>query len=190
MCLLQRSSCALEATSQIMEGVTFLHNHLVAHRDLFISNFLRSRRNGKYNVSTEKDFLRPRYCIIDFEWAVRFLSSSNPVSRTVVGPPTRWDDYRRPAPPEMRSSQPYCPFKADVWQLGCTFLFCFQVLHLASWRDNPRNHTALRFMNADSPDARPTARAAVERLNRLRTAIPSNILRQSIDEPEWSLPED
>ncbi|KDR67953.1 hypothetical protein GALMADRAFT_146693 [Galerina marginata CBS 339.88] len=171
---------ALEFMCQILEGVAFLHDHRVAHRDLFTSNFLTSRRNGRVDpevVHEANQLVRWRYYIIDFEWAVHFSPDSDPAECTVIGPPSPWSLYARPSPPEMRSNLAYCPFKADVWQLGSTFLRCFR--HLEGI---PEIVNLLQLMRADHPGTRPTARNAVERLNSLRGELPSSILRQPIEE--------
>jgi len=154
-----------------------------------MSNFLTSRRHGSWDPNvpgSDKDFLRPRYYIIDFEWAVHFPSNTDAAKRTVVGPPIPWDQYRRPAPPEMRSQKPHCPFKMDVWQPGCTFLQCFQHLE----KDIPEIIKLLQLMHADSPDTRPTARNAVECLNSVRLQMPPGILQLSIDDAVWPLTDD
>ncbi|KAJ3995506.1 hypothetical protein F5050DRAFT_1903411 [Lentinula boryana] len=169
---------ALESMSQIMEGVAFLHDHLVVHRDLFLSNFLSSRRDGSWDPEQKQDFLRPRYYIIDFEWAVQFSPDSEPASRTVTGPPLPWDIYRRPPPPEMRSELPYCPFKADVWQVGKSFMGCIvHIEHVV-----PDVLKLFRQMSADSAEDRPSAREAVTQLNKIRNELPTDILQACIEE--------
>lgn len=64
-----------------------------------------------------------RYRINDFELAVQFDPASDPAARLVVGiPPARYgqDDqtYHKDLPPEALDEQPYCPFNADVFQVG------------------------------------------------------------------------
>ncbi|KAJ4000503.1 hypothetical protein F5050DRAFT_1837558 [Lentinula boryana] len=169
---------ALESMSQIMEGVAFLHDHLVVHRDLFLSNFLSSRRDGCWDPEQKQDFLRPRYYIIDFEWAVQFTPDSDPASRTVTGPPLPWDIYRRPPPSEMRSELPYCPFKADVWQVGKSFMAC--ILHIE--HVVPDVLKLFRQMTADSAEDRPSAREAVTQLNKIRNELPTDILQACLEE--------
>ncbi|KAE9401103.1 hypothetical protein BT96DRAFT_856830 [Gymnopus androsaceus JB14] len=168
----------LEAMSQIMEGVVFLHDHLVVHRDLFLSNFLSSRRDGFWIPGQNQDFLRPRYYIIDFEWAIRFLPDSDPATRTVVGPPIPWDTYRRPAPPEMQSELPYCPFKADVWQVGKSLIKCVE--HIEDIV--PGVVQLLQEMSAEKAEERPSAREAVNQLNKIRSELPSHVLQTSFEE--------
>ncbi|KAJ3826933.1 kinase-like domain-containing protein [Lentinula raphanica] len=169
---------ALEMMSQIMEGIAFLHDHLVAHRDLFFGNFLSSRRHGRWDPARKNDFLRPRYYIIDFEMAVQFSPDSDPATRMVTGPPLPWDIYRRPAPPEMKSDLPYCPFKADVWQVGKTFIAL--LLHIE--HDIPDIIRLLRRMCDDNAEDRPSAREAVDQLNKIRNELPTETLQAPIEE--------
>ncbi|KAJ3798569.1 hypothetical protein GGU11DRAFT_865032, partial [Lentinula aff. detonsa] len=152
--------------------------HLVVHRDLVLSNFLSSRRHGRWDPEQKQYFLPPRYYIIDFEWAVQFSSDSDPASRTVTGPPLPWDIYRRPPPPEMQSELPYCPFKADVWQVGKSFKAC--ILHIE--HVVPDVLKLFREMTADSAEDRPSAREAVTQLNKIRDELPTKILQASIEE--------
>ncbi|KAJ3723609.1 hypothetical protein DFJ43DRAFT_1201072 [Lentinula guzmanii] len=146
--------------------------------DLFLSNFLSSRRHGRWDPEQKQDFLRPRYYIIDFEWAVQFSSDSDPASRTVTGPPLPWDIYRRPPPPEMQSELPYCPFKADVWQVGKSFMGC--ILHIE--HVVPDVLKLFRQMSADSAEDRPSAREAVTQLNKIRNELSTEILQACIEE--------
>jgi hypothetical protein len=70
-----------------------------------------------------------RYYLNDFELAVCYEHDSDPSTRVVSGLPTKGlhGKYGRAVVPEMLSEEPYCPFRADVWQLGKMFLRCFQV---------------------------------------------------------------
>jgi hypothetical protein len=68
--------------------------------------------------------------INDFEFAVTFDPGSEPSSRLVTGLPSdglRTGKYERDPAPEMLSEAPYCPFLADMWQLGNLFRYCFGV---------------------------------------------------------------
>jgi hypothetical protein len=71
-----------------------------------------------------------RYFINDFELAITFDTDSDPSSRVVTGLPTagvRPGQYGRDVAPEMLSESPYCPFRADIWQLGKMFKSIFGV---------------------------------------------------------------
>ena len=74
-----------------------------------------------------------RYYINDFELAVTFDPETAPSSRVVTGLPTsgvRTGEYARDIAPEMLSGAPYCPFRADIWQLGTMFKSYFGVCHI------------------------------------------------------------
>ena len=71
-----------------------------------------------------------RYYINDFELAATFEPDSEPSSRSVTGLPTtgvRTGEYGRKPAPEMLSGAPYCPFRADIWQLGTMFKSSFGI---------------------------------------------------------------
>ena len=71
-----------------------------------------------------------RYFINDFELAVTFDLDSDPSSRVVTGLPTagvRPGEYGRDVAPEMLLESPYCPFRADIWQLGTMLRSIFGV---------------------------------------------------------------
>jgi hypothetical protein len=71
-----------------------------------------------------------RYYLNDFELAVTFDLDSDPSSRVVTGLPTaklRPGQYGRDIAPEMQLESPYCPFRADIWQLGKLFKSIFGV---------------------------------------------------------------
>lgn len=64
-----------------------------------------------------------RYYLNDFELGFSFDENSDPSSRLITGLPLtvsgRAGPYGRPTAPEMlKPDVPYCPFRADVWQLG------------------------------------------------------------------------
>ncbi|KAI0317822.1 hypothetical protein OF83DRAFT_1057980 [Amylostereum chailletii] len=112
----------LDMTMQALEGLTFIHDLNVAHRDAFKNNFLvqwhpESMRTMTVPVS------RPRVYLIDFEVAIEFHPDCPLVDRVCTGCPlggsfTQLETYSRPRIPEMDSGEPYDPFKLDVWQLG------------------------------------------------------------------------
>ena len=70
-----------------------------------------------------------RWYYIDFEFATQFDSAVPLQDRKVIGLPTSsgrgvytlvytLDQYDREVAPEMRASEPYCPFAVDIYQLG------------------------------------------------------------------------
>lgn len=71
-----------------------------------------------------------RYYLNDFEFAVTFDPESDPATRKVVGLPIdglRTGNYARDIAPEMRTKESYCPFRADIWQMGSLFKDHFEV---------------------------------------------------------------
>lgn len=71
-----------------------------------------------------RSYFPVRYYLNDFDLSVCFKYDSEPSSRVVTGVPTtgkRSVAYGRDAAPEMLSDAPYCPFRADIWQLGDMF---------------------------------------------------------------------
>jgi hypothetical protein len=60
----------------------------------------------------------------DFELAVQFDSTSDPSTRLVRGIPISTygiddgQEYLKQIAPEALEDEPYCPFKADVFQVG------------------------------------------------------------------------
>lgn len=88
---------------QLLEGVQFLHENLVAHLDLKPENLLAS-------ITDPSD---PKLTIIDFSCAVRVANQSTLITG-VLGT----DGYMAP---EIGSG-PYNPFKADLWSFGMVLI--------------------------------------------------------------------
>ncbi|KAK7686436.1 hypothetical protein QCA50_010660 [Cerrena zonata] len=107
---------------QALQGLAFLHEHKIAHRDADKSNFVvdyhpESMRTMTVAVS------RPRVYIIDFEVSVAFPEELPLESCLCVGLPAGGtiSEWARPVPPEVTSGKPHSPFKVDVWQFGSSF---------------------------------------------------------------------
>jgi hypothetical protein len=110
-------------------------------KDIDIDNVLINFKGGatQHGVSQFGGVLGPpspfrehfpvRYYLNDFELAVCYEHDSDPSTHVVSGLPTKGlrGKYGRDVVPEMLSEKPYCPFRADVWQLGTMFLKCFEV---------------------------------------------------------------
>ncbi|KAF8955859.1 kinase-like domain-containing protein [Flammula alnicola] len=114
----------IEMLMQMLEGLAFIHQENVAHRDAFRDNFLvqwhpESLATKKISVS------RPRVYLRDFEVAIEFPPECPVDERVCTGLPIsgslRLEKYSRPHAPEFASGKPYNPFKLDVWQLGTSF---------------------------------------------------------------------
>ncbi|CAE6438512.1 unnamed protein product [Rhizoctonia solani] len=113
---------------QLFDGLLFLHENNVAHRDIASTNIMMDARHlfaepfhpfYQDHSLDAKRIIHPRYSrsekgvryyFIDFGYAI-WLRHSN-AARRVVG------INAREAAPEQKSGQPYDPFPADVYQLG------------------------------------------------------------------------
>jgi hypothetical protein len=85
-----------------------------AFRDKFLIQWHPESMRSMIPVS------RPRvYSMIDFEVAVEFRPPAECVC--AGGSFSEPEMYSRPPAPEMTTSEPYSPFKTDVWQLGIRF---------------------------------------------------------------------
>ena len=88
-----------------------------------------------------------RYYLIDFELSATFSKDSDAASRTVRGLPTagiRTDDpdvakYGRIPAKEMLTGEPYCPFRADMFQVGEMFRRLFKV-----YVSFPKSHMSIQ----------------------------------------------
>ncbi|KAF8514690.1 hypothetical protein BU17DRAFT_52359 [Hysterangium stoloniferum] len=176
-----------DAAMQLLEGLSFSHARLVAHRDIDEDNILMNCFNGPRVCNGGLPFRSQfpvRYYFNDFELAVCFDKDSSPSERVVTGipiAPRPINQYGRTPAPEMLSGKPYCPFKCDVWQLGWLFCQTFSVrVH-----GNPASYEDLYLeMAAENPLNRPTAAAALERLRLARDKTSSEVLQSiSLENP-------
>ena len=139
-----------------------------------------------------------RYYINDFELAVTFEPHSEPSSRTVTGLPItgiRTGKYGRKPAPEMLSENPYCPFRADIWQLGTMFKMLFGVCVLGlvyfslsqlSSSQHLRHLSEplvdlIDIMCSEDPSSRPSASEALDRVRRL--VLSHDILMSDVPQP-------
>ncbi|KAI0040246.1 hypothetical protein FA95DRAFT_1566568 [Auriscalpium vulgare] len=123
----------LDFGEQILEGLTFLHENGVAHRDCASTNIMMdaSAMYPKGFHPVEQDYLpdhsggAPRYSrltagvkyyFVDYGISSEFPVDSDPASRLVVG-----DLGRDQEPPELSDTVPYDPFKLDIFLIGNIF---------------------------------------------------------------------
>ncbi|OSC97554.1 kinase-like protein [Trametes coccinea BRFM310] len=121
---------AVDFVTQMLEGLAFLHNQRVAHRDIAPQNVMMDGRalypQGHHPVWRNRspdaiEDLVPlarmdhpvKYYYIDFGLSVRFSPDQ---SSLVVG-----DVGRDAEVPELSSTVPYDAFKADIYALGNLF---------------------------------------------------------------------
>ncbi|CAL1711544.1 unnamed protein product [Somion occarium] len=162
----------LDMVLQALEGLAFIHDLGIAHRDADKSNFLlhwypESLRTMTVAIS------RPRVYLIDFEVAVDFPPECPVQARVSVGPPsggtiTITDKWGRPLPPEVESGRPYNPFKLDVWQLGYGFITFRSTI--------PAIDKILAELVLDDPVARPTSSEALAKLSNVVNSMPPEAL--------------
>ncbi|KAK7691874.1 hypothetical protein QCA50_005278 [Cerrena zonata] len=107
---------------QALEGLAFLHEQRIAHRDANISNFVVEYHPESLRTMTVATS-RPRVYIVDFETSVAFPEELPFESCVCVGVPTgeTITEWARALPPEVTSRELYSPFKLDVWQFGYSF---------------------------------------------------------------------
>jgi len=182
-----RFSEVLDAVEQVLEGIDFCHEQLVAHLDLDTDNILMNWVGRRYEPPKNGDKLVPfrslfpvRYYINDFEFAVTFEPHSEPSSRTVTGLPItgiRTGEYGRKPAPEMLSEAPYCPFRADIWQLGTMFNSTFG--HLRHFSQPLVD--LFDIMCSEIPSSRPSASEALDCVRRL--VVSHDILMSDVPQP-------
>jgi hypothetical protein len=99
------------------------------HSPEYIADRGKSVPPANRRVGPFRSLFPVRYYLNDFEFAVTFEPDSEPSSRTVTGLPITGirtgGEYGRKPAPEMLSGAPYCPFRADIWQLGTMFKLTF-----------------------------------------------------------------
>ncbi|KAG5641549.1 hypothetical protein DXG03_004795 [Asterophora parasitica] len=121
---------------------------------------------------------RPRVYLIDFETAIDFPPEHPEDKCVIAGYPFPLENYKRAHAPEFASEKPYCPFKADVWQLG-TSLLDFQ-------STIPAIDDALKDMRISNPMSRPTAQEALNRLaDIVNSRAPKSLHIKPVDNEEF-----
>ncbi|KAF9047865.1 hypothetical protein BJ165DRAFT_1610538 [Panaeolus papilionaceus] len=139
---------------EALEGISYLHEHRVAHQDLFLLNFVIQWQPESL---IKRATVRPRVWIIDFEDSVLFSEDTPPHNMKVAKFPRVLDECARPLAPEVYRSEPYCPFKLDVWQFG---------KDLEPFESGFDEVTQIfQEMSKDAPEERLTAAEALHRLD-------------------------
>ncbi|KAI9067215.1 hypothetical protein FKP32DRAFT_291079 [Trametes sanguinea] len=120
----------VDFVEQMLEGLSFMHGHRVAHRDIAPPNIMMDARplypsghhpvrlnytpDAVYDAIPLSRADHPvRYYYVDFGISVRFPENS---STMVIGDVGRDDEV-----PELSSTVPYDAFKADIYALGNLF---------------------------------------------------------------------
>ncbi|KAH9480112.1 hypothetical protein JR316_0006709 [Psilocybe cubensis] len=82
-----------------LQTTAYIHDKLIAHRDLYLPNFM-------------VEWMPESLSKLDF------LEDSLESDRVCTSFHRDLDQFGRYIAPELRTKEPYCPFKLDMWQLG------------------------------------------------------------------------
>ncbi|KAJ7734569.1 kinase-like domain-containing protein [Mycena maculata] len=189
----------IDCWRQIFEGVQFMHENFVAHRDFSLLNILqdptklfpRGFHPVNYCLNPTNDGLAysitrtecwPRYYIIDFGLSRRYDPSKGPPLERV----TSGGDGN---PPEYAGTE--CnPFPADIYCLGNILKRHFIRSDPSCWGEN---HTPLQFlkpladdMTHKNPAKRPTIGEVIQRFNKECEHLSQWHLRKPGQAMEWN----
>ncbi|KDQ19914.1 hypothetical protein BOTBODRAFT_51285 [Botryobasidium botryosum FD-172 SS1] len=155
---------AVEFIKQMLQGLVFIHENGVAHRDcgrwnimmdaskLYPQGFHPQRPNlsidaqGPAKARRRASAPQPKYYFIDFDLSSRFDDATAP--RLVTG---RHCQDR--TAPELSDRVPYDPFKLDVYILGNVFHRCL----LSKYNSLAFLSPLVNRMISRTPDQRPSA---------------------------------
>ncbi|KAI0040984.1 hypothetical protein FA95DRAFT_1683498 [Auriscalpium vulgare] len=166
----------LDFGEQILEGLTFLHDNGIAHRDAASPNIMMDASamfpRGFHPISqsflADMSEVAPsysrlssgvKYYFVDYGISSEFPLDSDPASRLVVGTLGRDQE-----PPELSHTVPYDPFKLDVFVIGNVFRR--EYYETAANLDFLRPFV-LAMTNSD-PNMRPPARELLEQWRLMR----------------------
>ncbi|KAG2013082.1 other/AgaK1 protein kinase [Coprinopsis cinerea AmutBmut pab1-1] len=158
----------IDFVTQVLEGLVFLHSHLIAHNDFTGANIMMDARpilpSGWHpaslghipDLSTKISPLSRidnpvKYYIIDFGIAHRLQPGDAPIVRDCGG--------RDRDAPELKRSREYNPFKLDVFTAANTF-------YNELWKKYHRLDflaDIILYGMAEDPDKRPSAPMVLER---------------------------
>ncbi|EIW62120.1 uncharacterized protein TRAVEDRAFT_144504 [Trametes versicolor FP-101664 SS1] len=157
----------LEFGEHILEGLVFLHDHGVAHRDCAYKNIMMDAAAmfpkgfhpmNEFSLPDNSDMapilhridVPVKYYFIDFGISTRFASDQRP--RLVLGTLGLDDEV-----PELSDSVPYDPFKTDVFIIGNLLRQQFLQIYSNTDMFNP---LVERMVNKD-PSERPSSSEAL-----------------------------
>ncbi|KAI0676773.1 kinase-like domain-containing protein [Trametes maxima] len=167
----------LECLDQVLEGLVFIHDHGVAHRDCAFKNIMMDASSlypqGFHPVSQTKlpdvsdtaptlsrSAAPVRYYFIDFGISTRFTPNS---SRLVLGAMGLDQE-----PPELSEDVPYDPFKLDIFLIGNLIRREF----LAKYSNLTILEPLIERMVHQDPALRPSAAEACRQFKSVRRKMP------------------
>ncbi|KAJ3507622.1 hypothetical protein NLJ89_g6197 [Agrocybe chaxingu] len=154
---------------QAVEAIIDIHQHRIAHRDLFLDNFIVDW--FPESMIARKSVVRPRVYLIDFETAID-MSDPEQLCR---GLPFPDDKYFRPRAPELSTpEEPYCPFSLDIWQFGTSVLKHFPSSGI------PEIDAIWPTLVSENSQDRPTAKEVMDKLNEVVRSIRPSDLHLSV----------
>ncbi|EJD49029.1 kinase-like protein [Auricularia subglabra TFB-10046 SS5] len=174
---------AVEMLKQCLEGLAWLHEHRIAHRDIshrnIVMNFQGTMTWAYDRVKPFRSLFNVQYAIIDFNHSTRFRGDEPLEAIRTVGhvftPPCE--------APELSETVPYNPFAVDIFALAAAMQERFvlatnlrsKVVELLR-QHLPEVIDLLRSMLRPNPEERPTAAAAYERVCALQAQTDPEIL--------------
>lgn len=170
--------------TQICEGLQFMHQRNVAHRDCTVNNIMfdpsKMYPKGYHpsQINRSKDFKGrakrytrtdrpPRYYLIDFGLSRRYSS------RNVVDEPLRGGDK---SAPEHKRGRRCNPFPTDIYYLGNLVREQF----LMKGNGFEFMQTLVDVMTDENPEKRPTIEQVIERFDHIRISLSNFKLRSPI----------
>ncbi|TFY70762.1 hypothetical protein EVG20_g2245 [Dentipellis fragilis] len=178
---------AVDFFGQVMEGLAFMHENYVAHRDCCSANVMMDptdmypksfhpaetdmdqdlRRRAPHSTRTE---CAPKYYFIDFGLSDRFDPQNGPWPPLSV----KTHGADRTAP-EMNHSplQFYDPFPTDIYYIGNLIKIDF----LQQYRNLEFMDSLIDKMTSNDPHQRPTIHQALSEFKTLRRSLPTTRLR-------------
>ncbi|KAI0040972.1 hypothetical protein FA95DRAFT_1683491 [Auriscalpium vulgare] len=166
----------LDFGEQILEGLTFLHDNGIAHRDAALPNIMMDASamfpQGFHPIyqsdlpdlsgeapSYSRLSAGVKYYFVDYGISSEFPLDSDPASRLVVGTLGRDQE-----PPELSDTVPYDPFKLDIFVIGN--IIRREYYEAATNLDILRPFVVL--MTNSDPNMRPPARKLLEQWRLMR----------------------
>ncbi|KAI0657802.1 kinase-like domain-containing protein [Cubamyces menziesii] len=167
---------------QTLKGLTFMHQHRIAHRDIAPTNIMmdgtplypegfhpvriHQAEDAIYDARPLPRIDHPvTYYYIDFGLSVRFAEGAPSLVVGKVG--------QRTDVPEMSSTVPYDAFKADVYALGDIFDRDLE----QKWKNVHFLRPLIEIMKQPDPCLRPPAHELLKMFRQIRATLHDTTLR-------------